>query len=375
MKTWSASSSSPSARDAAEDALAALGSALDAVVAGFFALSGELSTALFAPTTLLLAGPGVGARAYDGRSLEPGRGVPRPRGYRREEEIPLAARAAVPRGVAAVLLAHANWGRRPLRELTAYGSTLARRAGQRDRAEFLARIGATGSGAIFLERARLTRAAGPNAGGTLSEADLELATPLDEDATIATIDLPETSEEMRLAFEPFTRRVQPIADNRKRAAKNPLDLPPTTIVASDRWGRTASCAVFHRASLHRGRALDVEGLDVALPLTATPVRRGTPRVAVGSVHLVAPTLVNLDCGPELRAAIAVPDGLPAAQVVGEVLSARPISHALAALGRGGPVVFALTSGTSGEVNVEDSGAALLRSARPPRPEPSEGAAS
>ena len=55
------------------------GSALGAVTAGFFAAAGAHFGVLLSPVTVLAAGGGIGACAFDGRCRQPGTGTKRPR--------------------------------------------------------------------------------------------------------------------------------------------------------------------------------------------------------------------------------------------------------------------------------------------------------
>ena len=60
-----ATASDASAASAARAALESSGSAIDAIVAGFFAAAGAQPDVLLAPAVALAAGVGVGARAFD----------------------------------------------------------------------------------------------------------------------------------------------------------------------------------------------------------------------------------------------------------------------------------------------------------------------
>ncbi|MGC4065984.1 MAG: hypothetical protein QM784_15310 [Polyangiaceae bacterium] len=76
------------AAEAADECLLAGGSAVAAVLCGFFAAAGAYSGVLLGPLSLLVAGVGSGARAFDGRLRQPGLGTKRPRGFRDEESHP-----------------------------------------------------------------------------------------------------------------------------------------------------------------------------------------------------------------------------------------------------------------------------------------------
>src|SRR5580658_713944 len=81
--------------DAARAALVR-GHAVDAVVAGVFAAAARSPSVLLGPVQLLVGGAGTGLHAVDGRVQQPGKGLPRPRGFAPGEDVPRAARAGVP---------------------------------------------------------------------------------------------------------------------------------------------------------------------------------------------------------------------------------------------------------------------------------------
>ena len=109
-----AMSNDPIAEEAAIAQLSQGGSAVGAVLAGFFAAAGGYSGVLLSPLTILVAGIGTGGRAFDGRLRQPGLGTKRPRGFLPEEAIPSAARIAVPASVAAAAVANAYDGAKSL---------------------------------------------------------------------------------------------------------------------------------------------------------------------------------------------------------------------------------------------------------------------
>jgi methylmalonyl-CoA mutase cobalamin-binding domain/chain len=79
------------AQAAATDLLRA-GNAVDAVVGAVLAVAAAEASVLLGPLSVLVAGRGAGARAFDGRVRQPGKGAPRPRGFKDGESIPDAAR-------------------------------------------------------------------------------------------------------------------------------------------------------------------------------------------------------------------------------------------------------------------------------------------
>src|SRR5687768_2202438 len=135
MKTRSAAiANDPVADEAAQEYLLSGGSAVGAVLSGFFAAAGAHSGVLLAPVSLLIAGIGAGARAFDGRLRQPGRGTKRPRGFKATDPIPDAARVSVPTGVAAVLVAHAYDSGQKLGSIMKAGISRAERVGAEGRA-------------------------------------------------------------------------------------------------------------------------------------------------------------------------------------------------------------------------------------------------
>ena len=162
------------AKVAATRALDDGGTAIDAVIAGFFAAAGASDAALFSPLQALVAGPGVGARAFDGRARQPGRGLPRPRGLLEGQAVVPAARIAVPASLAALSLAHAYDGLLSIARLALPGIAQARRCAKRAREQVMMRVAAAGAAALRDARiARPLLAMGGRAqGGLLSEQDL-----------------------------------------------------------------------------------------------------------------------------------------------------------------------------------------------------------
>src|SRR4051812_9922053 len=120
-------SNDPLAEEAAQAQLAQGGSAVGAVLAGFFAAAGGYSGVLLSPLSILVAGIGTGGRAFDGRLRQPGLGTKRPRGFLPDEAIPIAARVAVPAGVAAAAVANAYDGAKSLGSMVKHGILRAER--------------------------------------------------------------------------------------------------------------------------------------------------------------------------------------------------------------------------------------------------------
>ena len=174
----------PIAEEAASDFLLAGGGAIGSVLCGFFAAAGAYSGVLLGPVTAMIGGLGVGARCFDGRLEQPGRGMRRPRGFRPGEEIPMAARVAVPAGVGAALVAYAYSGQQRLGSIVKPGISQARRSGAELRAGLLRRIREVGAGAF--READFIRAmlhvAGPGQGGLMTSSDFGASTDIDRPA-------------------------------------------------------------------------------------------------------------------------------------------------------------------------------------------------
>jgi gamma-glutamyltranspeptidase/glutathione hydrolase len=327
MSRAAACATTPAAQKAADRALADGGSAADAVVSGFFALAGESAASLFAPTTILLAGPGVSARAIDGRAAQPGAGAKRPRGIVEDAAVPLAARAAVPRAAQAVLLLQGTQARRSLKKNVAAGVAAAKASGALRRAAFLSRIGDGGPVALAAANEAILRAAGRYAGGLLTEEDLATARPGDRPAELfeATAS---TGESMRVHLEPWAASAP---EDEGEETHDAADI----VAAVDGRGLSIALACFSPAGAREGAHL-VPEIEVALPLVAEPVRRAKTRVAPGTVFAVPRTIAAVDCGPDLRLVVGAPRGLSSDGAVA-AFGARPIEEGLRSLGAASPL--------------------------------------
>ncbi|MGK4004161.1 hypothetical protein WMF31_16125 [Sorangium sp. So ce1036] len=301
-----ATASDASAASAARAALEASGSAIDAIVAGFFAAAGAQPDVLLAPSVALAAGVGVGARAFDGRAIQPGRGAPRPRGFVDEQSVPDAARVAVPRSLGMLVLLHGYLGRARLRELVRPGVLAAERAGASARAELLREVGSLGAVALRardVERALLA-VGGAVAGGTLTAEDLAEAVPAEVEASSIAIAAGATA----------LQAPWPVGE---------LARPADAIVACDGWGTIAALAY---ARTDDGIA--VPELEIVLGRDAVPVRRGITRLAPGTPLPAAAPIAILQRST-LAAAIAL-TGKPRLEVsaLGALLHGAALEAAL-----------------------------------------------
>lgn len=255
--------SHPIAAQAASAALDHVGTAADAVIAGFLAHAGAESGVLLAPAVAILAGVGAGARVIDGRALQPGKGAPRPRGWKSEAEVPQAARVGVPRSLAVMTLMHASRGRSRFSDLVKPGVLAAEDAGAVARAALLRRLGASGQTVLrtggFVEA--LLGVAGTVAGGGLTAEDLERALPDDLPAKST----PMNTEAAVLGL-PWNAPLGRYA-------------PAEVILASDGRGLVAALA-YVPTRVEDG--LLVPELGLVLGMHAHPVRRGVPRTKPGT---------------------------------------------------------------------------------------------
>ncbi len=311
--------SDESSRVAAENALLDGGTAVDAVMAAYFALAGARPDGLLAPMTALVIGPGTGGRVYDGRAAQPGLGVPRPRGFVHGSAIPRAALAAVPRAPHAALLLHAKHGKRSLAKAAAEGVATARAAGAKARAAFLKRFGEAGALAISSERDAFLRVAGQFASGLLTEADLDpepARAGQEEAAKVLEVEA-EDDAVTRVLSEPWPSPEEVVAAGREAR----------TVVVADSRGMLAALAVHVSDDRAPEDQLVVPEIELSLPLMAEPVRRGETRVAPGTIIPARRALYAVDCGPDLRAALAV-DAVVEALAIGAAFGRRPVEHGL-----------------------------------------------
>jgi hypothetical protein len=317
----------PLAREAAERALAERGSAVDAVLAGFFAAAGASAGTLFAPAVMLVAGTGAGARAYDGRARQPGTGAARPRGFLSAADVPDAARAAVPGSIGMAMRAHAQRGRLGFGALLKESIAVAKELGATGRVRLLQQIGRQGSAA--LERTDIARAllgaAGLSCFGLVTEEDLAAATGNEQPAKHANLSPPEgEGDPVRVSILPFAS--PSVAPSGLGNAE--------LLLAVDSWGLVAALA--YHPDLE-ARCL-VPELEVALPPVAVPVMRGKTRLAPGTPMPIPCSLAAIDAGASLRVVLATPGVTPTLARLGAAALSRPVDDGLGELA---PKVVAL----------------------------------
>ena len=270
IRSARAAGSEAAAAAAAQAVIEAGGSAVDAVIAGFFGAAGAHPGVLFAPAVALSAGFGSGGRVFDGRAAQPGRGATRPRGFVDAADIPLAAYVAAPRSIAMLMLLSGYRGKATLGELCRAGVASAEAAGAKDRAKLIRKVGAAGVLALRAPDVlrALLAAGGSVAGGALTAADIEEATPTETEATATVVGEGVTVYTLALP-------------RRRRAGE------AEAVLACDGRGVIAALAYTPARA-----GIAVPGLEVTLGRFAVPVRRGVTRVPPGTL-LPAPAPVAI----------------------------------------------------------------------------------
>jgi len=249
------------------------GSAADACIAAWFAAAAVFPAALLGPVHMIVAGPGVGLHSYDGSVVQPGRSVPRPRGYQSREEVPDAARIGATSAVAAIAAAHAQDGRLSLFESATAAAKMAQAEDASLRAALIRRVASVGP--VALREPSFSRplldVAGRAQGGNLTIEDLEQAA--------AVVGRP--IEHHRLLLLP--RETQSVA---------PIELQSLIACACDTSGVLGV--------IHIGldpKPIELDELQIAAPRMAVPVMRGVPRITPGKPVLApAPIAISVDSG-------------------------------------------------------------------------------
>ena len=301
---------------AAQTAAAAVvvkGNAVDAVCAGVLAACANDPGVIMGPVHVLVAGPGFGVRCIDGRLHQPGKNAPRPRGFVSIEEIPLAARVAVPSLPTAIATAITMFGTQTPRQVAAPAlDALERKHPRRALLEAIAREGPSVLAKDPFADA-LTTAFGRLAGGVMTRDDLLAPRSPAEPCRI----------EDGGAFAPFT-------------SLDAEDVPHGdlhVVCAADRRGGIAvACYEIARDGFA------VDALGVLAPLRAEPVMRGVRRVDPGatlpcasSAVLVATKDDQFDIAAGFSGASATKHTRALAEAV---TKGTPLEAALKSLGSG-----------------------------------------
>jgi gamma-glutamyltranspeptidase/glutathione hydrolase len=267
-------SNDPACDAAAAGELARGGSAIDAVLAGYFAAAGVYPGVLLGPVTLLLGGVGSGDRAFDGRVRQPGRNAKRPRGSLQGQTPPQAARVGVPCSVPALAVALGYGAQATLGRLVQPGVVLAQERGAQRRARVLSRVGEVGALALSEPELSfaLVRCFGAPNGGTITPADFTATADLDQPAA-------------RLERDGQALLAAPWAS----AALSSL-ARGVAVCAIDVNGLLAALVLEAEPD-----GVPVEDLELVAPLLAVPTLRGVSRVAPGTpLPSAAPIWIELD---------------------------------------------------------------------------------
>ncbi len=256
--TTAALGSEPSMTEAANAILAKAGTSVDACIAAFFAAAGAQEGVLLGSVVMLVAGTGSGAHVFDGSVVQPGRGVPRPRGFTQDSEVPVSARIGVSATGAVLAAVHAHGGSTPMSELATPGVKIARACRAPGRANLIRRVSAAGP--VALREASFVRSlldvAGRPEGGNVTTEDLE--------EVQARVLQPTMGEGVLFVEAPASRLSIPA-------------LRTVVLVACDHRGVLAA---MHCAYDTDG--VNVEPHEVTASRLAAPVLRGVPRIRPGT---------------------------------------------------------------------------------------------
>jgi hypothetical protein len=300
------------------------GTAVDAVIAGILAAAAECPTVFWGPVQLLAGGGGAGLIAIDGRVRQPGRGVPRPRGFLADEPVPEAARVGISALPAALAAAAASLGTLAL--LTVAGPAIAlAKARSLERAAVLEAFARRGA-QVLTENAiasELVATAGRASRGLLTQADLAEVRP-----DVARFD--------DRSLEPSGILTVPWRGPGEHDASF-----THVVAAGDARGMVA--AACYEAPLE---GLAVPTLGMILPHSAAPVMRGQSRVIPGEPLVAAAPIALRARRGVVDIAIgvaAVADAERSLQRIADVLDqVTALAEALAGLRGGRAVAVART---------------------------------
>ncbi len=269
-------------------AMLSRGNAVDAVVAGVFAAAGAGRAILLGPVQLVVGGAGAGLRAVDGRTLQPGKGSKRPRGWLPGEPIPEVARVAVPVLPAALAAALASFGTTTLARALGPAIELAR-ARSSVRAGVLERLARRGPRLARSELAEeLVHVAGRAQGGLLGPEDIETLRPVI--AACASWNVSSRA----IGTVPWGEQVV------RRGGEGPNAEAVHVVAAIDARG-LAAIACYEDAP----EGLPIAGFDLIAPLSAAPVMRGEPRVRPGVPRPAAAPVAVVAAGGRFEVAAGV----------------------------------------------------------------------
>lgn len=256
-------SSDAVASETVEERLSDGATALEAVVAAYFAKAAIDPGVLLSPTALLVGGMTGTARCFDGRSRQPGSRIRRVRRYADGAAVPAAAKVAVPNGVRALLVGYAYAPGGSLQRLLR--PALKRVKGvSSDRERLLRRVSQVGA-RVFSEPEFVRpflHEADESHGGVLTGSDFkDLPTTLDEPAMSAEVG------DLTLLSSPWAE-----AELEEDGAGRLI-----SVTALDAVGGAASLT-FSSC----GAGLYIPELDLRAPQTAIVNRPGVSRTAPGA---------------------------------------------------------------------------------------------
>jgi hypothetical protein len=261
------------------------GTPIDRVLTGIFCFAAVEPAILFASVELLAAGPGLGVQCVDGRVRNPGLDAKRPRGFRPDDAIPLAAKVGAPTLLSASMVYLTLVGESTLSQVIAPAVALAK-GYSKERAHALDLCRGRGPLAYAAMSDDLVRALGPRAGGTLSVADLEARAPeigraethaMPEGRLAATAPWAHQGEEATVEDGNVVSR-----DGVRSDLQNAPDRQYALIAASDERGTAAAAWLVWTRS-----CAPVAEWGLAAPTLVEPVLRGVERARPGSPCRVA----------------------------------------------------------------------------------------
>lgn len=284
----------PVACEAAEACFVSGGDAVGAVITGFFAAAGAFPGVLLGPATVLLAEPGGSrVRAFDGRVRQPGGGPRRPRGWPPGVAVPTEARVGVAQAAAGVLLCGRYGPVFSPRRWLAPGLAAANEAGHVERARVLEAVSRLGAAA--LQRGGIANAmlhaAGPVAGGLLTQHDLDCVWTLDCEASCSAS--PGSAESHSAGAALYAQAPWNTLSESSPEHAGSLQsqaLRQLALLATDAAGRVAGIT-FDCAE----EGLLLSELQLLAPLLAFPPIRGEPRVPPGQ-PIPAPAPIHIELG-------------------------------------------------------------------------------
>lgn len=308
MPRSSVAASDPVAEDAARRTLADEGNAFDAVIAGWLGAGAAHTSVLLSPLVALFAGIGVGARCIDGRSCQPGRGLDRPRGLLPNEPPPAAAWAAAPRSLGAIAVLHAYGATRPLSLHARHAASLAKNLGATERARIVDEVGRHGASALWAPKLKhaLLAAAGPAAGGLMSERDLTENLPGDDRLDLRPLQVRGThADDVATGADAAAAGADAVAVGapdlgQPRIYEAAALRPAEVIVAADT--RSVVVALCYCPD---PEGIAVPEAEIALPRDGVPVRRGVSRITPGTPLVAAVPIAVLTRGSAWFAALGV----------------------------------------------------------------------